>query len=360
MNTRILPPPSNNSKFDRIQSNNGKSKPRIQFIDLAKGICILLVILVHSNICSSWGLPEGDIPNFGALRMPLYFVLSGLFFRDYGTLWIFIEKKTNKILIPFIFWYIVSFTIIYLANKFLRNGEVHFSRITDVFIGRDFINIALWFLLCLFWTNCIFAILKKIIPNRTIFAITILSIGFSGVFLSDNGIYLPFFLDSALTAMPFFYFGFILGRTPILYPNRFDRWNLPIGLTLVALSYALFLWVGDNQILYRDNIVKGNWAIAYVNSVLIVSGVLFICKAIGHLPVVSYIGRYSIIVLCIHWLILANLSEVIMIFMGIEIHPIFNLLCTILITTLLIPVCRMYLGAFTAQKDLLAFSKRQA
>lgn len=50
---------------------------RIDFIDLAKGVCIFLVVIGHC------GVPI-NIPGFEIVRMPLYFILSGLFFKDYG------------------------------------------------------------------------------------------------------------------------------------------------------------------------------------------------------------------------------------------------------------------------------------
>ena len=52
-------------------------KKRIEFIDLAKGVCILMVVMGHC------GFPI-DIPGWEIVRMPLYFILSGLFFKDYG------------------------------------------------------------------------------------------------------------------------------------------------------------------------------------------------------------------------------------------------------------------------------------
>ena len=54
-----------------------KQTQRIDFIDLAKGICIFLVVIGHC------GAPI-DIPGYGIVRMPLYFILSGLFFKTYG------------------------------------------------------------------------------------------------------------------------------------------------------------------------------------------------------------------------------------------------------------------------------------
>ena len=64
---------------------------RIDFIDLAKGVCILLVVVGHC------GAPI-DIPGYEIVRMPLYFILSGLFFKEYGggELFYYQEDKQNN------------------------------------------------------------------------------------------------------------------------------------------------------------------------------------------------------------------------------------------------------------------------
>ncbi len=57
-----------------------QSTSRIKYIDTAKGICIFLVVLGHCSI-SNLGL-------LGVLLMPLFFTLSGFFFKDSGG-WLF-------------------------------------------------------------------------------------------------------------------------------------------------------------------------------------------------------------------------------------------------------------------------------
>ena len=64
------------------------SQKRIEFIDLAKGVCIILVVIGHC------GAPI-NIPGFEIVRMPLYFILSGLFFKDYGGGYNFFIRKTK-------------------------------------------------------------------------------------------------------------------------------------------------------------------------------------------------------------------------------------------------------------------------
>ncbi len=70
----------------------------MEFIDLAKGICILLVIGLHTG-----AMPD-SLAWLGMIRMPLYFVLSGLFFKDYGNFRGSGVRKVNKLLIPFVFF----------------------------------------------------------------------------------------------------------------------------------------------------------------------------------------------------------------------------------------------------------------
>ncbi|MBQ0016785.1 MAG: hypothetical protein KBT04_07370 [Bacteroidales bacterium] len=52
---------------------------RIDFIDLAKGVCILLVVLNHAQFLP-YHLSLNLSNACSAFRIPFYFFLSGLFF----------------------------------------------------------------------------------------------------------------------------------------------------------------------------------------------------------------------------------------------------------------------------------------
>lgn len=81
--------------MQKVKINEGKSSlmgQRIEFIDLAKGICILLVVSVH--VFGSTGAISGKFLGItNIFRMPLYFLLSGLFFKTYGGILPFLKKK---------------------------------------------------------------------------------------------------------------------------------------------------------------------------------------------------------------------------------------------------------------------------
>ena len=77
---------------------------RIEYIDLAKGMCILLVVLSHMMAYYKVSFPYDSV--LKCFRMPLYFFLSGVFFKQYEGFWGFFKRKVNKLLIPFAFFYL--------------------------------------------------------------------------------------------------------------------------------------------------------------------------------------------------------------------------------------------------------------
>lgn len=267
---------------------------RIDFIDLAKGICIFLVVSGHC------GIPI-DIPGLVIVRMPLYFILSGLFFKTYGGIKHLFIKKLNKILIPFLFFYILGNIAFYAIKLFAPQLLVTGARgIFDVFDNRQFFNGPIWFLLCLFWCNIYFCLISQIV-KKDVWRVTIICIcGIIGWLLGRCEIFIPMFLDVALTALPLFAFGYYLKNSNILYKNRKDKFNILIALAFWAISYILTKNTHSRLSLHY-NIVEG-WS-TYIISIASVISILFICKIIKRLPFISYCGRYSIVLLCVHHMI---------------------------------------------------------
>lgn len=329
-------------------SGSLNSKPRIKFIDLAKGICIILVVMVHSDV-------DCYLPNFQALRMPLYFVLSGLFFRDYGGFSNLAERKLNKLLTPFVFFFILSFFLSWIGMTFLTDKGLSFSRLLDPLFSKGLVNGALWFLLCLFWCNLMYYFINRIRQNalRLCVIVMLAVVGFT---LSDKGCMLPLYLNSSLVALPFFYFGVLLGKTDFLYPNKYDRLTLLFALLFLIGAYLLFYFFESPVITVSFVTWRGNLILAYANSCLMVMGVLLLCKMVSWAPVFSYMGRYSIIILVIHTPIVGYITYALR-FVGLADNKWIPFGLTLLVCWLLIPVIRKHLPYVTAQKDWFAFSK---
>lgn len=270
-------------------------KKRIEFIDLAKGVCILMVVMGHS------GFPI-EIPGWEIVRMPLYFILSGLFFKDYGGWSKFLIQKTNKILIPFLFFYLLGNIIYYLiqlgAPQLMITDAGGFL---DAFNNRQFFNGPIWFLLALFWCNIIFCTISLYVKSEPVRILLICLLGALGWYLGNVvHAFIPLFFDVALTSLPFFAFGYYLKRTPILFPNKYDKYNFLFALFFWGIAFTLTKTTHFRLSLHYNGLE--GWS-TYVISITSVLSILFLCKIIKRLPFVSYFGRYSIIPLCVHHLI---------------------------------------------------------
>ena len=323
-----------------------EAKKRIEFIDLAKGICILLIIVGHSGV-------EVDYPGLSAMRTPLYLTLSGLFFKDYGGFINLLIRKTNKILIPFLFFYIASYLLFYLFNALFPGLIVSDARgIFDVFTQIQYFNGPLWFLLAIFWDNIIFGAIHLNIKSEWMRAVAVLLIGVSGIITYNKNVLLPCCLDAAFVCLPFFYFGYLLKRSDILLPSRYDRYNPLFALTLFAMAYLIDTY-SHPVLFFHDREISGNMFAVIFLPLTSVVGLLMLCKAIKRLPVISYFGRYSIIPLCTHHLIYRPVQLVVAKFIPIENGGAYIVaVTTVIICFFTIPLFVKYLPYVTAQKDI--------
>jgi fucose 4-O-acetylase-like acetyltransferase len=100
---------------------NDNTNKRIDFVDLTKGICIILVVMAHIDGAFAKFDESSMISCF---RMPLYFFISGIFFKSYEGFAGFLIRKINKLLIPFTFFYRFPTKIRRMEN---RSGSIPFT-----------------------------------------------------------------------------------------------------------------------------------------------------------------------------------------------------------------------------------------
>lgn len=343
--------------FGHIMSSFQKrdEKDRIGFVDLAKGFCIILVLIHHLE--SEIGVHCGIDPYLRTFRMPLYFLLSGLFFKTYDSFWDFEIRKTNKLLIPFLFFYfLTSVQLTWLQQYEIR--KVISWDLPFYFITKEecLNNRPIWFLWCLFINNLLFYLIflvSGLFPKARIIVLCLLIIFFGsfGYYLGYYDINVPAFIDTSLTALPFFSLGFLLRKyTKFLVPNKCDKYSMLIILFCIFTVY----WLTDGDVNYRTNSYTMPIFHVYMSGTLGSLGILYISKVIKWLPIISYLGRYSIMILVSHkilmvpflWVFnLMNLSK--------NLSFLFITLLMILSYLIIIPLMKKFLPHVTAQKDLL-------
>src|SRR5574342_15210 len=132
----------------------GLSKPfsfisveRIGYIDIAKGIGIVLVVMGHNDFSLISPFAHKLIYSF---HMPMFFFMSGMFFKPDIPFWKFLQQRYNRVLKPFV----ATILLIYFAS-------ISFSKVSMIMAGRRLIKalysngyyldwVQLWFLPHLF------------------------------------------------------------------------------------------------------------------------------------------------------------------------------------------------------------------
>lgn len=324
-----------------------QSTARIEWIDLAKGFCIILVVLYH--VCQAMGTTYPLWLQTNAFRMPLYFILSGLFFKQYEGFKGFLRRKTNKLLIPFLFFFLLTSVLPFAVLE-------HGFFLPLLFTYREIIyNTPIWFLLCLFEINILFYLIQWVVnllfpKGCTALVIAIaFALGVLGMCLGVYQVQLPLYCDTALSALPLFVFGWWLNRkTPFL--RQPSRW---VDLLIIVVCAAIIgLFAAPIQWLLNSFTADSVWFV-YLCGIAGTVMVLLISRFLKHLPLVSYWGRYSIIILCTHFPIANVLTALLSRVMHGTPLLLATLALTLLACHLLIPVMRKFLPYFTAQKDLL-------
>lgn len=95
------------------------TKTRINWIDIAKGIGILLVILGHSPrdiMVDSYPAIHFMFSFIYSFHMPLFFFLAGVTFHSFKKSDGFIIKKTRQLFIPLICYSLTIYAVFYIAD----------------------------------------------------------------------------------------------------------------------------------------------------------------------------------------------------------------------------------------------------
>jgi len=326
------------------------TKKRIEWIDLAKGFCILLVMWWHiKELYSNRGFTDRNtwlyMGNY--FRMPLYFFLSGLFFKTYSGYFDFLRRKTNKLLIPFLF-----FALLGIAYSFAFPEKLPPQRTWQNFYPF----LPVWFLWCLFLMNNIFYLLQNIAKDQKWLVYgCVCFLGVFGFYSGENVIHV-LHVRTALTAMPFFVAGYAVRNHTSFLTRDAKKIEILFVILAIAILYSMVEILGRRPIFYVNNIYRVPiWAL-YLGGALGVYAILTLSNILRRVPVVSYLGRYSIIVLITHYPIIYLVSKNWnrLLFRGFKGYCALEEL--ILLACIEVPIiflCKKYLPWIFAQKDLL-------
>ncbi len=298
---------------------------RITWIDVSRGIGIIIVIIVHSMI------PMINVVtiHLSAFAIALFFILAGFTYnseKHRNRLSSFIRVRARQLLIPYFTLYLIMIVLFYfmapLIDTYLTPSDVVFWFLYGA--GPPNQATHLWFLPVLFFGLCFFAIIELATHNThpsvrwsLVLILPVLGMGLRSTFSTTL---VPWHFSSVLMATAFCIIGYEIkcargtGNWHFTSPVK-NILSLLLLITLLLLASTLNGFVdlavdrlGNHALLYMVSGTSGTLLVFFISSILnnrAPSGFL------------SRLGRESQVVY--------------------EIHPIFFYLIPILLVVLSLP-----------------------
>lgn len=283
--------------------------------------------------------------------MPLFFVLSGLFFSRKGSFKQFFISKANRLIVPFVFFFLLYCI---LAVCYYGYKGMLLENIPTILLGAYnewiYIGGAIWFLMALWFVYLLFYI-ATLVRNEWGGIIISLLMGCVGLFVGYQHIELPLWFDTSLTCTPYFAMGYLIKKnTGLLKHCKSDKFNLLLSVVFFAIAIVF-----AGYTCYRKNHFDIPFWRLYISAIAGFFAVFFWAKSnIGNIRFFQYLGKYSLIILCIHQIIMTVLRDGLVYGLHVNgwIAAVVNFAITMTICCFLIPVLCKWLPNVTGQKNL--------
>ncbi|MDY3250490.1 MAG: acyltransferase [Candidatus Choladocola sp.] len=219
-----------------MHHNDLKRNTRIDWLDMAKGYGMLLVMFSHLGI----GKYKVWIYTF---HMPLFFFLSGFVFSTKYDFKTFFKRKCKAILVPY-FALGIPMVLFKIMEDTVQSGVLRREFAVTVFlkflIQKRYLT--LWYIACLFFLNLIFYIILKICKKLSVTAIVVLLALLLGLeYYKIGGPALPWNIDVCLTGLSFFFCGYVL---KIYYPKLKEKMSIKISVLCLCVCVLVNIAFG--------------------------------------------------------------------------------------------------------------------
>jgi fucose 4-O-acetylase-like acetyltransferase len=295
---------------------------RLAWIDYARGICIILVCYRH---CFE-GLKESGLPTthypvlevlnvcFYSFRMPLFFIVSGLFVSislSKKGLGKYIKNRFDIVFYPLIIWGSLQITLQLLLKDYVNAKPVPFDYVNLIIWPRNPTNNQqFWYLNALFFVGAFYAFFKVKLRfqlwQQMLLSILLYS---TAAYLNYNGISFYIFPD-----ILHFYIYFCIGDIISSFVLKKEsaaiitspRWLIPSFLFFIV-TQTVFTII--NRSYSDDNYI--NFKIPYLFLLISISGCAFmiqVSQILGRAGILKWlrvIGYHSLYIYLMHLMLIA-------------------------------------------------------
>lgn len=295
-----------------------QNKKRIDWIDMAKGYGMIAVIISH--IC------QGPLTLWlYTFHMPLFFFLSGYVFSNKDNFFGFLKKKARSLLLPY-FSLGIPMVIFKVTANIYYNGSFNIDNTLGLIRGyliqkRQW---TLWYIACLFFLNILFYLITKFIKRKSVIGIIVAISAVAGLcYYKAGGLALPWNIDVCLTALPFFYVGYILKLNSEKIEKIFSKKYS--GFLLFAVFGGINVVFGVLNVLTTEKGLEmfyneyANPVFTYISAFAGIFAVILFSKFFTFKPI-KFIGENSLVYYAWHQTIMIPVTKELFNLLGFE-HP---------------------------------------
>lgn len=269
-----------------------KDFKRNKSLDIARGICIFLIVLSHSYC--SWE------SCFTFYYVQVFFFLSGIYLTKSHTLENSLYKKIKSLIFPYLFFGVI-FSILVLATKRTSIENLH------IYDPDSFDNGPQWFLIALFNLTTIILMFNQV-GKRYIYIIGGILIFLICYFLGLKQIDDYTNLTKAGISIPF-----ILAGTYYFKIENILKKKKYLLLFISIIICYIFININPINIGIRWLILPQNpieYLLASAGGIGLILSISYLLEKIKIINnIFSFWGLYSLFVLCIHWPIIRLLYD---------------------------------------------------
>lgn len=276
-------------------ASNGRYANRLDWVDVAKGIGIFLVVAGHSS------LPPHSRSLIYIFHMPLFFFVSGIFMRTGG---LRLVHKIQSLVLPYIYFSVFEVVFFWMASFWLGREYSVVGAIRGFLIGNVpamQVDPVLWFLPCLFVAQVIAQIFIHLrLPGLV--AVAGLALTFLSYLLCNDwrdlfSERLPWGADAAVMASGFVVLGFSFRAWIDRFAKLQKAWLAVIfvgglGVIVVAARKAGLVSIADYAYPHYFSFMSG--ALAGISATFALS------RLIHGSVVLAFLGRNSMAIFAFH------------------------------------------------------------
>ena len=294
--------------------SNSVKAVRLDWVDLAKGIAMVLIIFAHTMewLSSQIGVSLYLLPIIYSFHVPLFFFISGFLFSSNKPIKVFAKKTVLSFIVPYVTFACATLLADFVKKNILKSeGDINLLSETKQLFFQNHYD-TLWFLLVLMFVEIIAFVICRIKNVKIIAALTVVFAVVAGLYYRFINIKLIWSIDEIFYVLPLFMVGYLVRKSGICEKILIIRYT-PIYLLLGVLFGWLNLRLNPN--IKFVNMFKchfGYISLFYLSAIFSILFVLCLCVKMERIKPLNYIGRNSMIYYGFHIIILVFVLHFIM------------------------------------------------